>query len=79
MDNIIFDKLHAIVRDVFDNQSIMIVNDTISDDIEEWDSLTHIQLLDTLEKEFSINFDLDEMLNLKTMGDIINSIEEKII
>ncbi len=78
MDNNILDKLHVIVRDVFDNQSIMIASETISDDIEEWDSLTHIQLLDTIEKEFDISFDLDEMLNLKTMGEITNSIEEKI-
>jgi len=78
MDNSIFDKLLIIVRDVFDNQSILISNESDSDDIEEWDSLTHIQLLDTIEKEFGVNFNLDEMLNLKTMGEIINSIEEKI-
>jgi acyl carrier protein len=51
---------------------------TSSKDIREWDSLKHIMLITAVEKEFGIKFGLDDMLNMKTFGDICSSVEKNL-
>ena len=77
MDNIL-SKIEEIAKIVFENNTISIAESTGFDDIEEWDSLTQIQLIDTLEKEFNMKFSLDEMMNSSTIGNIANTIKSKI-
>ena len=77
MDNIL-SKIEEIAKIVFENETISIAESTGFDDIEEWDSLTQIQLIDTLEKEFNMKFSLDEMMNSSTIGNIANTIKSKI-
>ena len=47
----IMQKLNAIFQDIFDDDSIVVTESTTADDIDEWDSLEHINLVDTVEKE----------------------------
>ena len=46
----IFEKLTEVFQDVFDDDSIALTDDTTAADIEDWDSLTHITLLATVEE-----------------------------
>lgn len=74
----IFKKVVEICLDVFDNDGIVITNDTCSADIEEWDSLSHFNLMSDIEDEFGIDFSLDESLKLKNIGELVGTIERKI-
>ena len=52
----IFSKLHEIFLDVFDLDELELTDETSANDIEEWDSLSHIQLIVAIEKAFGIKF-----------------------
>ncbi len=67
-------KLQNIFRDVFDNNELEISDESSSDDIDEWDSLAHIQLIVAIEKEFKIKFTSKDMLSWNNVGDMINSL-----
>lgn len=66
--------LTEIFRDVLDRDSIVLTRETTAADIEEWDSLAHISLLVTIEKEFGINFSLREVEHLQNVGDMFDLI-----
>ena len=51
---IIMEKIQDIFRDVFDDEELVVADSTSSDDIEEWDSLSHIQLVVAVEKTFGL-------------------------
>ena len=73
----IYEKLTAIFRDVFDDESIAINDRTTAADIEDWDSLTHIVLLSTVEDEFGIRFDMKAVQGLKDVGAMVDLIAEQ--
>jgi acyl carrier protein len=65
-------SVQEIFRDIFDEHDMVIENKTNSDDIEEWDSLNHINLVSAIEKEFKIKFALGELMLLKDVGAMID-------
>lgn len=71
-------KLQDIFCDVFENDEIKITVDTVAEDIDEWDSLAHIQLVNELEKEFKIKLSAKEILSWDNVGEMINAISQKI-
>ena len=73
----IFEKLTAVFQDVFDDDSITIGEDTTASDIEDWDSLTHISLLSSVEDEFDIRFDMKAVQELKNVGAMVDLIEKQ--
>ena len=75
-------EILSIVEDIFrsilDDSDIILKDNTTANDIEEWDSLTHIQLIVTIEKRFGIKFKSKEILSWNDVGDMLNSIEMKL-
>jgi acyl carrier protein len=71
-------KLQEIFRDVFDDETIILINDTTQDDIEDWDSLAQINIIVAIKKEFKVDFTMEELGNLKSVGEIVKKIEEKL-
>lgn len=74
----IIQKLNTIFIDVFEDDSIVLNEQSTTTDIEAWDSLNHIQMITVVEKQFKIRFDLNELLNFKNVGDLAESIRLKI-
>ncbi len=74
----LFDGVQDIFRDIFDEDDMVIEDKTSSDDIEDWDSLNHINLVSAIEKEFEIRFALGELMALKDVGAMIDLMVEKL-
>ncbi len=70
--------LNEIFRQVFDDDTIVVTRATTANDIEEWDSLTHINLAVAVEVRFKIKFALGELQTLKNVGEMIDLINKKI-
>ena len=70
----ILEKLNEVFHDVFDNNDIVVTEQTNANDIEEWDSLIHITLISAVEDEF----DMKTVVSMKNVGDMIDAIEEQI-
>lgn len=71
-------EINDIFIDVLDNENIQITESTKADDIDEWDSLTHIQLIVAIEKHFKIKVSSAEIRDWKNVGEMMVSIAEKI-
>ncbi len=74
----IFEKLTEIFRDVMDNDEIVLEENTTAEDIEEWDSLAHVQLIERIESVFGLKFSAKEMMSWEDVGEFVDSIAEKL-
>ena len=74
----VFNGVQDIFRDIFDEDDLMISDTTSSDEIEDWDSLNHINLVSAIEKEFEIRFSLGELMTLKDVGAMVDLMMEKL-
>ena len=74
----VFVRLNSVFQDVFDDESIEVTDTTTADDIEDWDSLEHINLVAAVEKEFKIKFSMGQIVSMKNVGEMINIILEKL-
>ena len=63
-------KLNEIFRDVFDDDSITVTETTTAKDIKAWDSLEHINLIEAVESEFNMQFQMREVSGMKNVGEM---------
>ncbi len=76
--NEILSRVEEIFREELELDELTLNDETTADDVEEWDSLSHIQLVVALEKAFGIKFSSREILSWDNVGDLIDSIQNKI-
>ena len=74
----LLNDLNAIFRDIFEDNSIVLSHETTANDIEEWDSLNHIQLILAIEKFYKFKFTSREILSWKNVGEMCESIHQKL-
>ena len=74
----VFIKLNEVFRDVFDDESITVTDTTTADDIEDWDSLEHINLLAAVEQEFGMKFNMGQVVSMKNVGEMADIILARI-
>ncbi len=71
----IFEKLNEIFEDVLDlDETPSLTDETSANDIEEWDSLSHIQLIVAIEKGFKVKFTSAEIMKWKNIGEMVDTI-----
>lgn len=72
------EKLNTIFCDILDNDSIILNENTTADDIEEWDSISHVQLIVAIERYFKIKFNAAEIRTWKNVGEMRDAVNSKI-
>ncbi len=73
-----YEILNEVFRDVFDDESIEVCDETTSEDIDDWDSLEHINLMVAIENKFNIKFNMGEITSFKNVGELMDSILSKV-
>lgn len=71
-------KVEDIFREELELDDLVLTDETTADDVEEWDSLSHVQLVAAMEEAFGIEFKSREILSWENIGDLIDSIEKKL-
>ena len=71
----IYEKLTEIARDIYDEDDLVLTPETTADDVEEWDSMNHINLVVTVESVFGVKFKGAEIEELKNIGDLVEAIK----
>lgn len=74
----IMTELNGVFRQLFEDDSLVVTRTTTADDIEEWDSITHMILVTAVEKKFGIKFSLVDLTTLTMVGDMADLIEKKL-
>jgi acyl carrier protein len=74
----LIDRINAIFREVFDDDGLVVTPEMTADDIEEWDSLSHIRLIVAHEIQFGVKFKTTELSDLKNVGNFIDLLKSKL-
>jgi len=77
MDDIL-EEMQDIFRDVLDQPDLVLTPESNASNVEDWDSLGHINLVTAIEKQYKIKFRLEELEGLKDVGDMIDLIKLKV-
>ena len=71
----VHDRVQAIFADVFDDPNFTVRDDMTADDVADWDSLNHINLVIAIENEFAVEFEGTEIASLANVGDLFALLE----
>ena len=72
------DTLNEIFRQVFDDEDITVGLTSTANDVDGWDSLSHVNLIVAIENRFKIRFNQKELLTFRNVGDLMASIAAKV-
>ena len=75
--NDLLEKVTIIFREVFDDPNLVITEATTAADIDGWDSFAHINLVVALEEVFNVSFSTQEFSVWTSVGDCLQSLQEK--
>lgn len=74
----IIERLTSIFRNVFTDVSLVLTDEMTANDVEKWDSLTHMLMINEVESAFDIKFKLKDLNKMKKVGNLIDIIEDKL-
>lgn len=74
----IFDKLTPLFRSIFSDPTLELNPGMTANDVENWDSLTHMLMINEVETQFGIKFKLKDLNKMKRVGDLVAMIECKL-
>ena len=70
-------RLTRVFRNVFGDKRLIISRRTTADDVDDWDSLEHINLIAAVENEFAMKFKMKEVSSMKNVGEMVAIIRER--
>ena len=73
-----YKRLMAVFHEVFEDDSIVVTEETVADDIEDWDSLMHITLVSEIENAFGFKFKMKDVVGMQNVGEMLDIIEASI-
>ena len=73
----VYIRLNEVFRDVLDDDTIVLNDQTVADDVDGWDSLTNMVLITEIENKFGVRFSFREIVKLKNVGDLCRTIMNK--
>ena len=76
--NEVVERLNEVFQDVFDDETIVVEENTTAEDIEDWDSLEHINLIVAVERHFGMKFSMGEVTGMKNVGAMADLIAERV-
>jgi len=74
----ILNRVANVFKEVLDEGDVLLTEKSTADDVEGWDSLTHVELVAAVEKEFNIRFTAKEIQSWKNVGQMVESISNKL-
>ncbi len=72
----VLERMQEVIRDVLDDDSLVLSDDLSAREVEGWDSLAHINIMFALESEFAVQFDDTQLSRLRNVGDLRRFIEQ---
>lgn len=73
----IMSQLQKVFAEVFDDEDIVITEATVADDVDGWDSLTHITLIAEVEECFDMKFAMKDVIGMKNVGEMVDILERE--
>jgi acyl carrier protein len=73
----ILDQLQPIFREILDQPDLTITRSSNALNTANWDSLSHIEIIEAVQRQFKVRFGLGELQDLKNVGDLVDLIHEK--
>ncbi|SEQ16564.1 acyl carrier protein [Lachnospiraceae bacterium NE2001] len=70
----VYERLNNVFRDVLDDESIELQDETVADDVDGWDSFEHINIIVAVEEEFGIKIPMGKVLTMKNVGEMVDII-----
>ena len=71
-------QLQEIFRDILDQPDLVLTRESNAQNVEDWDSLAHINLMTAIEKRYKVKFALGELQELKNVGDMLDLLHKKL-
>ena len=74
----ILKEIEGLVSSVLKRDNVILSAATVAADVDGWDSLTHMMIIDSIEKKYGIKFKLKEVMKFNNLGDIITCVQSKV-
>lgn len=71
-------KIQELLRDIVDDEAVVLSDDSTAEDVADWDSTNHVRLMVALEQELDIRFETDEIAAPESVGELITLIQSKL-
>ncbi len=75
----ILEKVTAAFSSILEHNNFQLKDETTADDVDGWESITHMMIISEIEKTFSIKFKLMDLMNMNSVGDLLNTIESELL
>lgn len=74
----ILKELHEVFFKVLEHNNFKLTNTTTANDVDGWDSITHMMLINEVEKKYNIKFKLMDLMNMDNVGDLVTCIKKEL-